>query len=123
MADVAMAPPMDIVFPKGLRSEMGFFPTPSQCNMQSPGPQDLVKLWHEGHGWNEDYTHLALDGLSDAIMQIQRKSLEKVSIWDKLSQAINSGLLRVIALKLRKIYEKFYRKLTALVAIPVRIKS
>lgn len=54
-------------------------------------------------------------------MQVQRQSLERVSIWDKLSQAINSGLLRVIALKLRNIYEKFYRKLTALVAIPARV--
>jgi len=52
--------------------------------------------------------HLAVDDLSDAIMQVQRKSLEKVSIRDKLSQAINSGLLRVITLKLRKIYDKLH---------------
>lgn len=41
---------------------------------------------------------------SDAIMQFQRKTIQKLFIWDKLSEAINSGLLRVIALKLRKIY-------------------
>ena len=53
----------------------------------------IRSIWH----WT-----VFIDG--DAIMQVQRKSIEKLSIRDKLSQAINSGLLRVIALKLRKIY-------------------
>lgn len=57
--------------------------------------------------------HWAAFTHSDAIMQFQRKSIEKLFIGDKLSQAIKSGLLRVNALELRKIYEKVYRKLTA----------
>ncbi len=46
----------------------------------------IISIWH----WTV-FTH------SDAIMQVQRKSIEKLSIRDKLSRAINSGLLRVIA--------------------------
>ena len=61
------------------------FPTPFQCNMQPPCPKDLVEFWHEVG--NEDYKHLALDGFgnSDAIVLVQRKCFEKLSIWDKLS--------------------------------------
>lgn len=53
----------------------------------------IISSWH----WTA-FTH------SDAIMQFQKKSIEKLFIRDKLCQAIKSGLLRVIALKLRKMY-------------------
>lgn len=42
----------------------------------------IISSWHR-----TAFTH------SDAIMQFQRKSIEKLFIGDKLSQAIKSGLL------------------------------
>lgn len=85
--------------PKGLRSEMDFSQLHFSAICSHQVRKNQVKLWHKGRGWNEDYKHLALDSFthSDAFKQVQRKSIEKLSIRDKLSQAINSGLLRVIA--------------------------